>query len=33
MDVQLDREKFKALIHYICWRCQDPTKLGSVKLY
>ena len=25
-------EKFKALVHYICWRCEDPTKLGAVKL-
>jgi hypothetical protein len=33
MDFQFEREKFKALVHYICWKCQDPTKLGSVKLY
>lgn len=33
MDVEFDRQKFKALLHYVCWRCQDPTKLGSVKLY
>src|SRR5579862_7607173 len=28
-----DREKFKSLVHYICWRCMDdPSKLGYVKL-
>jgi hypothetical protein len=28
-----DREKFKSLVHYVCWRCSDdPTKLGSVQL-
>jgi hypothetical protein len=28
-----DREKFKSLVHYVCWRCMDdPSKLGSVKL-
>jgi len=28
-----DRQKFKSLVHYVCWRCSDdPTKLGSVKL-
>ena len=27
------KEKFKSLVHYICWRCQsDPSKLGAVKL-
>lgn len=27
------KEKFKSLIHYICWRCHsDPSKLGAVKL-
>lgn len=25
-------DKFEALVHYICWRCQDPTKLGATKL-
>ncbi|MGB8030674.1 MAG: type II toxin-antitoxin system antitoxin SocA domain-containing protein [Terracidiphilus sp.] len=26
-------DKFKALVHYICWRCaNDPSKLGAVKL-
>jgi hypothetical protein len=33
MDPQFDPDKLKALVHYICWRCEDPTKLGSVKLY
>jgi antitoxin SocA-like protein len=28
-----NREKFKSLVHYVCWRCKDdPTKLGAVKL-
>jgi hypothetical protein len=26
------RKKFNALVHYTCWKCQDPTKLGAVKL-
>ncbi len=31
--MRFDREKFKTLVHYICWRCRvDPSKLGSVKL-
>jgi hypothetical protein len=26
-------DKFKALVHYICWRCSgDPSRLGAVKL-
>jgi len=33
MPPQFDRDKFKRLVHYICWRCEDPTKLGAVKLY
>jgi hypothetical protein len=28
----LDRDKFKSLVHYVCWRCEDPDSLGSVKL-
>lgn len=24
--------KFKDMIHYICWKCGDPSKLGAVKL-
>lgn len=27
-----NRDKFKALVHYICWKCEDPSKLGAVKL-
>jgi hypothetical protein len=28
-----DREKFKALVHYVCWRyATAPDKLGAVKL-
>jgi hypothetical protein len=28
-----DRNKFKSLVHYICWRCdRERSKLGSVKL-
>jgi hypothetical protein len=27
-----DREKFKALVHYICWKSEDPSTLGAVKL-
>ncbi len=26
------RDKFKALVHYICWRCEDPRVLGAVRL-
>jgi Protein of unknown function (DUF4065) len=29
---RLNRVKFKALVHYICWRCEDPRLLGTVKL-
>ncbi len=25
-------DKLKELIHYICHRCEDPTKLGAIKL-
>ena len=29
----MDREKFRSLVHYVCWRCaDDPAKLGRVKL-
>lgn len=28
----MDREKFKSLVHYICWKCDDPSKLGATKL-
>jgi len=28
-----DRDKFKSLVHYVCWRCMDdPSTLGYVKL-
>lgn len=30
--MSFDREKFKALVHYICYRSLDPSKLGSTKL-
>lgn len=25
-------EKFSRLVHYICWKVEDPTRLGAVKL-
>lgn len=29
----MDQEKFKMLVHYICWKCaDDPSMLGAVKL-
>lgn len=27
-----DSSKFETLVHYICWTCDDPTRLGKVKL-
>jgi len=27
-----DRGKFKTLVHYVCSRVEDPTRLGAVKL-
>jgi hypothetical protein len=28
-----DQEKFRTLVHYICWQCkEDPATLGSTKL-
>jgi|SRR5690349_8161510 len=28
-----DHDKFKSLVHYVCWRCsEDPSRLGAVKL-
>jgi Protein of unknown function (DUF4065) len=30
--VKFDRDRFKALVHYTCWRCEDPRILGPVKL-
>ena len=29
---KFNRVKLKALVHYICWRCEDPRLLGTVKL-
>ncbi len=30
--IRFDRGKFKALVHYTCWRCEDPRILGPVRL-
>jgi len=27
-----EEEKFKHLVHYICYRCHDPSMLGATKL-
>lgn len=27
-----DQEKFRTLVHYICWECKDPAVLGATKL-
>lgn len=27
-----DRDKFKALVHYVCNKAEDPSVLGSIKL-
>ncbi len=27
-----DRDKFKTLVHYICWKVQNPLELGATKL-
>lgn len=32
MNIEFDREKFTALVHYICERAEDPSVLGAVKL-
>lgn len=30
---EMNQEKFKKLVHYICWRCaNDPSRLGATKL-
>lgn len=29
---RFDRDKFKALVHYIIWKCSDPAKFGATKL-
>jgi hypothetical protein len=26
-------QKFVDLVHYICWRCEDPRQLGATKLH
>jgi Protein of unknown function (DUF4065) len=26
-------QKFMDLVHYICWRCEDPRQLGATKLH
>lgn len=28
-----DKRKYKALVHYICSKCLDPSKLGATKLH
>jgi hypothetical protein len=28
----MDEAKFDALVHYVCARCEDPSKLGATKL-
>ena len=30
--MNFDRSRFKSLVHYICTKCPDPTKLGATKL-
>lgn len=30
--LRFDRTKFRALVHYVCWVCEDPRLLGPVKL-
>ena len=27
-----DRNKLKALVHYVCWKCDNPAILGAIKL-
>lgn len=29
---EMNREKFKALVHYVCAKCEDPSRLGATKL-
>jgi Protein of unknown function (DUF4065) len=26
-------DRLRDLIHYVCWKCEDPSKLGVTKLY
>lgn len=28
----MNREKFKSLVHYVCSKCADPSRLGATKL-
>ena len=28
----MSSQKFRDLVHYICWRCEDPAQLGATKL-
>jgi len=30
--MDFNRDKFKQLVQYVCWRCDDPADLGSTKL-
>lgn len=30
--MNLDQEKFKRLVHYVCYKAHDPSILGAVKL-
>ena len=30
--LRFDRTKFRTLVHYICWVCEDPRVLGPVRL-
>lgn len=30
--MELDLSRLKAVTHYVCYRCADPSKLGAVKL-
>src|SRR5438552_3689164 len=32
MAITRNREKLKALVHYVAARCEDPRVLGSIKL-
>ncbi len=25
-------QKFRDLVHYVCWKCEDPSQLGATKL-
>lgn len=32
MRERFDRDRFRALVHYICWICEDPRTLGTHRL-